>query len=304
MNQPRPLNDFDSITQFLTGMPRRRVAVVFPHDSHTLEAVTDALSLDLANFTLVGRAADASLAEIASRFPERVELVDADSADQAALIAVRLVRDGNADVLMKGLINTDNLLRAILNKQEGILAPGAVLSHVTASQIPGFGRMLLFSDPAVIPYPTPEQHSAIVGYLADACRALGIDRPRIALIHCNEKTSEKFPVTLGYAEIKARSATGCYGDAIVDGPMDIKTALDIHSGQVKGIESPIDGRADALVFPDIQAGNTFYKTISFFTNSVNAGMLMGAKAPVVLSSRSDSTYSKMCSLAMACMMNN
>ena len=298
------LRDFDNVVTFLSDVGcegRTRVAVVYPHDFHTVEAVENALRRLPVDFILVGRGDDEQLHKLSEEFAGRIELIVAEEPDEAARVAVSLVRDGKADVIMKGLINTDNLLRAILNKQEGILEKGAVLSHITGAQIAGMGRLLFFSDAAVIPAPNLEQHSAIVGYLADVCRAFGIKEPRIALIHCTEKTSEKFPVTLSYAEIKQRAARNEYGSVIVDGPMDVKTALDAHSGEVKGIKSPIDGHADALVFPDIQAGNVFYKSISFFAHSLNAGMLMGAKVPVVLPSRSDSSESKLCSIAMACL---
>lgn len=295
------LDNFDSVFKFLSSVQRRRVAVAWPHDAHTLEAVEMALRQGLADFVLIGQDGDKDILHLAESYPGRVEIVDVPDSDEAAKMAVALVRDGKADVLMKGLLNTDNLLRAVLNKQDGILAPGSVLSHITCSEIPTMGRLLFFSDAAVVPCPTLEQHSSIVRYMADVCRAFGIARPRIALIHCTEKTSPKFPVTLSYAEIKERAARGDYGNVIVDGPMDVKTALDSHSAQIKGIDTPIDGRADGLIFPDIQAGNVFYKTISFFAHSLNAGMLMGAQAPVVLPSRSDSARSKLCSIAMACL---
>ena len=297
------LSDFDSLFTYLArpGMTRRKVAVVCPHDDHTLEAVDGALQKNIADFTLVGDTESPAIQRLTERYPGRVEKIAEPNPDRAARRAVELVRLGNADVLMKGLLNTDNLLRAVLNKQEGILQAGAILSHVTCAEIKSLGRLLFFSDAAVIPSPTPEQHSAIVGYLSSVCHAFGIDEPRIALIHCNEKTSPKFPVTLAYSEIKEQAHAGAFGKAIVDGPMDVKTALDSHAATIKGISTPIDGQADALVFPDIQAGNVFYKTISFFTDSLNAGMLMGAKAPVVLPSRSDSARSKLCSIAMACL---
>lgn len=297
------LSNFDSVMSYLAvpGQCRSKVAVACPYDSHTIEAVEAALEKCLADFILVGRRHNDEAARLAEAYPGRVERIDAEDSDEAARQAVALVKAGQADVLMKGLLNTDNLLRAVLNKENGILEPGHVLTHITGAEIPGMKRLIFFSDAAVIPSPTLEQHSEIVKYMADVCRAFGIEKPRIALIHCNEKTNPKFPVTTTYTEIKERAAHGDYGNVIVDGPMDVKTALDSHSGAVKGIVSPIDGRADGLVFPDIQAGNVFYKTISFFAHSLNAGMLMGAKAPVVLPSRSDSSQSKLCSLAMACL---
>lgn len=293
--------NFDQIFQHLSSQPRRKVAVAWPHDEHTLEAAQAALDRGIAEFLFIGDPSHAPLAEVLRKFPRHAAIVAAHDSDEAARIAVALVKEGRADVLMKGLLNTDNLLRAVLSKTDGILPPGSTLSHVTASQIDGLDRLLLFSDAAVIPSPAPQQHAAIVGYLAQVCRTLGNPQPKIALIHCNEKISPKFPVTETYIHLRQLCAERAFGDAVVDGPMDVKTALDAHSAAIKGIESPVCGHADALVFPDIEAANVFYKTISFFAASLNAGMLMGASAPVVLPSRSDSTRSKLCSLALACL---
>lgn len=297
------IRNFESLFGYLSDESRARVrvAVVCPHDDHTLEAVENALNEGFADFVLVGKAAVINNLSLLADHADRVELVEVEDPDEAARVAVGLVREGRADVLMKGLINTDNLLRAVLNKECGLLPKGNVLTHVTAAQIPGRDKLLFFSDAAVIPFPTLDQRVATVGYIADLCRSFGIETPRIALIHCSEKLSPKFPVTADYAELKERAADGAFGNAIVDGPMDVKTAVDAHSGAIKGIKSPIDGQADALIFPDIEAGNVFYKTITCFAGSLNAGMLMGTSAPVVVSSRSDTTRSKLCSLAMACL---
>jgi len=297
------IRDFESLFGYLSDKSRTRVrvAVVCPHDDHTLEAVKGALDEGFADFVLVGKAEVINNLPLLSTYAGRVETVNVDDPDEAARTAVGLVREGRADVLMKGLINTDNLLRAVLNKEAGLLPKGNVLTHVTAAQIPGRDKLLFFSDAAVIPFPTLDQRVAIVGDIADLCRRFGIETPRIALIHCTEKISPKFPITGDYVEIKQRAANGDFGSAIIDGPMDIKTAVDIHSGQVKGIVSPINGQADAVILPDIEAGNVFYKTLTCFACSLNAGMLMGTSAPVVVASRSDSTRSKLCSLAMACL---
>lgn len=296
------LKSFADVMSYLAESTIRPiVAVACPDDIHTLEAVEGALENGIADFIFVGKAGNPAAEELAAKYSGRVRRVEVADADEAAAAAVGLVREGKAGVLMKGLLNTDNLLRAVLNKQDGILTPGAVLSHITGAEIESMGRLIFFSDAAVIPNPTAEQLTAITGYLAKVTHAFGNPNPRIALIHCNEKTSPKFPVTLAYAEIKRQAAEGHFGNVVADGPMDLKTAFDSHSGQVKGIDSPVEGKADALVFPDIEAANVFYKTISFFADSTNAGMLMGAKAPVVLPSRSDSSRAKLCSLAMACL---
>ncbi len=297
------IRDFESLFGYLSdeSRPRVRVAVVCPHDDHTLEAVKGALDKGFADFVLVGKPEVINNLSLLADHADRVELVEIEDTDEAARTAVKLVREGRADVLMKGLINTDNLLRAVLNKENGLLPKGNVLTHVTAAQIPGRDKLLFFSDAAVIPFPTLDQRVAIVDDVARLCRNFGIETPRIALIHCTEKISPKFPVTEDYVEIKRRAAEGAFGQVIVDGPMDVKTAVDIHSGEVKGIVSPINGQADAVILPDIEAGNVFYKTLTCFAGSLNAGMLMGTSAPVMVSSRSDSTRSKLCSLAMACL---
>lgn len=293
------MRNFDEVINHLGARQKRKVAVVWPLDEHTVEAVDEALRLDIADFVLIGSKSPAVNA-LQGRYGARVDVVETPDADAAVREAVAMVRRGEADVLMKGLVNTENLLKAVLDKNEGILAPGCVLSHVTCAEIPMMNRLLFFSDAAVIPFPSAEQLVAMTGYAADVCRAFGVERPAIALIHCNEKTNPKFPVTTAYTLIKEKASEGCFGDVCVDGPMDVKTALDAHSAQIKGIKSAVSGRADALIFPDIEAANVFYKAISFFANSVNGGMLLGASAPVVLPSRSDSSRSKLCSIASAC----
>lgn len=289
------LKDFDTIIQYLAAAePRARVAVACPHDEHTCEAIAMALDASIARFILVG-----DPAKIPFEASAQVEIIAEPDPDAAAARAVALARAGEADVVMKGLINTDNMLRAVLNKEHGILPAGHVLTHITAADIPGHDGLLFFSDAAVIPFPTQPQLEAMTGYLADVIRKTGIAEPRIALIHCTEKSSPKFPVTEAYAAVKAAAAEGAFGEVIVDGPMDLKTAVDPESGIIKGINSPIEGKANALIFPDIEAGNVFYKTLTWLTHCDNAGMLAGAAVPVVLPSRADTSRSKLCSLALA-----
>jgi len=282
------------------GVSRRRVAAVYPHDAHTQEAIEGALRRGFADFILVGRTADLRQLPFVEEFADRIKIVDVQDSDEAARVAVRIVRDGNADVLMKGKLNTDNLLRAVLNKEEGILPKGNVLSHITVSEVPNRDKLLIYTDVAVIPDPTIAQREAMIGYLVSLCHSLGIDIPRIALIHFTEKVNPKFPVSTDYVSLKQTAADGRWGKVIIDGPMDVPTALEPEAGLIKGIVSPIEGQADCLMFPNIQAANVFYKTISHFGGAINAGMLVGTQAPVVLPSRGDSTEGKLASLALAC----
>ena len=201
---------------------------------------------------------------------------------------------------MKGLINTDKLLRAVLNKETGILPKGKILTHIAVAEIPNYPKPLFFTDAAVIPYPTQEQRIEQVRVAAYACHALGIEEPKISLVHCSEKVSEKtFPFTAGYQEIIDLAKEGRFGKCIVDGPLDVKCSCSVQNMWAKGIDSPINGEADALIFPDIEAGNSFYKTLTLFGRAETAGVLQGPMAPVVLPSRGDSVFSKYYSIALA-----
>ena len=296
------VTDFPHLINCLGGRPLRKcMAVCWPADAHTRQAATMALQAGLVNAIFVGCRqevmADAELAP----YSEFFSVVDATDCDDAAAKAVALVREGNADIIMKGMLNTDNLLRAILNKATGILPADSVLTHVTAVSVPDYDKLLLFSDAAVIPYPNPKQRRTQINCIAAICRNLGVEEPRISLIHCSEKVDERhFPFTADYLACIEECTKGEFGPCIVDGPLDVKTSLSLHALQEKGLSSPLEGHADGLIFPDIEAANAFYKTLALFCQSSNAGILVGAQAPVVLSSRGDSAQSKFYSIALAC----
>ncbi len=230
-----------------------------------------------------------------------VSYVEAESHEDAAQKAVTLVRDKKADVLMKGLLHTETLLRAVLNKEWGILPKGRVLTHIAMAQIPTYHKLFFFSDAAVIPYPTHEQRAAQVGYMAQMLHAFGIEEPRIALIHCAETVNEKFPHTLGYKELCERAAAGEWGPLRVDGPLDLRTSCDPVGLKLKGIQSTLEGNADAVIVPDIEVGNVLYKSLPLFAGAQLAGTLQGTLAPVVLPSRGDDLEAKFHSLALATM---
>ena len=282
---------------------RRRVAIVWAADHNSQVSVQRALEAGFIDAIFVGCQKEVEQNEDVMRYADHVFFEPATDADDAAKRAVQMVHEGKVDVLMKGLINTDNLLHVVLNKETGILPRGRVLTHITAAELPGYNKLLFFTDSAVIPYPTHEQRIEQVRYMADLCHKMGIEEPRIALNHCTEKPNEKyFPFTLGYREIIEMGKKGDFGRCIIDGPLDLKTSISPESLRIKGIDSPIGGEADAVVFPDIEAGNVFYKAVTFF-HGETAGMLVGPTVPVVLPSRADSKSCKFNSLALAAMMS-
>ncbi len=294
-----PIRDFSSLTAHLTTAgTRKRLAVVCGYDDATQGAIHRAMDEGFIDVIHLGN--EQRLRPLIGGDGSRETIVDIPDGDAAARAAVQLIRYGHADVLMKGIINTDNLLHAILDKEQGLLPRGTVLTHLAVMETPAYDKLLFFSDAAVIPSPTREQHIAMLRYAINATHAFGIAEPRIALIHCTEKVSPKFPHSVDYAYIVEHAAE--FDTSIIDGPMDVKTACDAHAAQTKGINSPIQGRADVLIFPNIEAANVFYKTVSFFASAQMAAILAGTQCPVVLPSRSDTLLTKYYSLAVACLL--
>lgn len=295
------MKDFESLIQALLSRgTRKKAAIVWPSDPCTREAVAMAIACGAIDAAFVGCRAEVEADPALQDHKDHYTIVDADTPDTAAALAVEMARNDQADIIMKGMINTDDLLRAVLNKQHGILDPGAVLTHVTATHIPAYPKLLLLCDVAVIPYPTLDQRRAQIKYVIDIARRFGRPEPKIALTHCSEKVDVRhFPFTGDYVTLIDEARAGGFGKCIVDGPLDVKTSLSAAALAKKGLHSPIGGEADAILFPDIEAGNTFYKTITLFADADIAGLLVGAKVPVVLSSRGDSARSKFYSIALA-----
>ena len=203
----KAIQNFEELISHLSDRTeKRRVAVVCPYDESTQGAVQKAIDEGFIEPILLGEPA-----KLGNALPG-VPRVEATDDDDAAAQAVALVNEGKADVLMKGLLNTDNLLRAILNKEHGILPKGHVLTHLTCAQVPEYDKLLFMTDVAVIPYPTKEQREQQLRYLLDLCHSMGVEEPRVALINCSEKVNEKhFPFTVEYQELIARTQAGDFG---------------------------------------------------------------------------------------------
>ena len=256
---------------------KHRIAAVCAND----EATRDSLRM----------AEEAGLAEAV--------YVDDNDPTVAAANAVAMIRRGEADILMKGLIGTDQLLRAILNKETGLLPKGNVMTHMVMAELERYHKLLFMTDVAVIPYPTHEQRMEQVRYAAQICRNMGIEEPRIALLHCAEHGGKQFPFVDGYAEIIQKAEAGDFGPCRVDGPMDLKCACCPEALQAKGMHSSLEGDADVLVLPDLEAGNILYKALTFLVESKTAGILCGTQCPVILPSRGDSAEVKFNSILFA-----
>ncbi|MFA5046943.1 MAG: phosphate acyltransferase [Paludibacter sp.] len=298
------ISSFAELTAHLTSVNcRKRMAVANAVDSHTLEAVLQAVDLGIVEAFLIG---DVASIESPLLFEHNlspfIHIIDRPEVLDATLEAVRMVKSGEADILMKGLVNTDVLLRAILDKEKGLLPPGNVLTYNAAMEIPKYHKLLFFSDPVVIPSPSLVQRTAMIKYAITTAQKFGIVKPKIALIHATEVANPKIHYMQDYLDIKEMWRNGDFGDVILDGPLDIFLALDKEAGAIKNIPTPVLGDADIIIFPNFECANTFYKGLSLFAGAEMGGLLQGLNNPVVLTSRSESVKSKFYSIAMACVL--
>jgi len=282
---------------------RKRMVAAWGVDSHTIAAASKAVELGLADVTLVGD--EALIAEAC-----RVEDVDLsiftivhNSAELPSVAqAVQMVRDGEGDFLMKGLCSTDKFLRAILNKETGLLPPKGTLTHCTTLEIPSYHKLLFVGDVAVIPAPDFKQKQIIMDCLVRTAKAVGVEKPKVAIIAATEQVLTSQPASVEAAMLSKMADRGQIKGCIADGPLALDVAIDKESADIKGLVSPVAGDADCLLFPNIESGNVFYKANSKLVPGVRqAGMLVGAKVPCVLSSRADSIETKLNSIAIAAM---
>jgi len=280
------------------------MAVANAVDSHTLEAVLRAVDMGIVEAFLIGDVASIESPELFEHnLSPYIHIVDVPEVHEATLEAVRMVRSGEADILMKGLVNTDVLLRAILDKKKGILKPGTVMTYNSVMEVPKYHKLIIFSDPVVIPSPNLVQRKAMINYAITTATKFGIKKPKIALIHATEVANPKIHYMQDYLDIMQMWRNGEFGDVIMDGPLDIFLALDVEKGSIKNVPTPVLGDADILIFPNFECANTFYKGLSLFAGAEMCGLLQGTDKPVVLTSRSESVDSKFYSIAMACVMS-
>ena len=277
----------------------KKVAVAVAQDSAVLEAVKAAKERGIADAILVGD--EAEIKKIADEIGmdlSEYEVIHEADVQEAALIAVGLVHDKKADMYMKGIIDTKSFLKSILNKERG-LRTGRPLSHVAVFDIKGIDHLLFLTDVAFIPYPTLEDKVNIINSTVDVCHACGIETPKVAPIAAVEVVNPKMPVTVEAAELTQMNKDGKITDCIVDGPLSLDLAIDPEAAKHKGAtDRAIQGDADVLLFPDIHAGNLVYKAMVHTADAVNGNLLTGTKAPVILTSRSDTFEVKVNSLAL------
>ena len=279
----------------------KRMIAAWGVDSHTIEAAALASDKGFVKVTLVG---DADMIAAVCKEHDidiaKFTIVDIKDELKAVAEAVRMVHDGEGDVLMKGLCSTDKFLRAILNKEVGLLPPKGVLSHVGVIENPNYHKLMFLSDMAVIPAPDFRQKVKIAGYLVATAQSFGLAKPKIAFIAASEQMLDSMPACMEGAMLAKMCDRGQIRGCIGDGPLALDVAIDKEAVEIKKVVSPVAGDADCMLFPNIESANVFWKTNSKLCTGVRqAGFLVGTKVPCILASRADSVDVKLNSIASA-----
>lgn len=294
------ITKLDQLIDVLKNKAKKRLVAAYANDDHTIEAVSMAVDMGVVDATLVGD--EQTIKKVCASHnidPSKFRIVQENDETKAAAKAVELINNGEGDVLMKGLVSTDKFMRAILNKEKGLLPPKAVLSHVTVVQVPTYHKLLIVGDVAIIPAPDLNQKVAITNYLIKTAHSLGIEKPKVALLAATELVSPAMPACVDAALISKMGDRGQIKGAFIDGPLALDVAIDPESAKIKKLTGEVAGDADCILFPNIESGNVFFKACTKLAKGELGAMVMGAKVPCVLTSRGDSVQSKMYSIALA-----
>lgn len=294
------ITKLDQVIELVKSKPRKRLIAAYANDSHTIEAVNNAVDMGIVDATLVGD--EQVIASVckelnidAAKFTIVHEPVDV----KAAAKACEIINNGGGEILMKGLLPTDKYMRAILNKEKGLCPPNAVLTHVAVIENPAYHKLLVVSDCAIILAPDLKQKQMILKTLVSTAKAIGIERPKVALIAATEQMSAGMQACVDAAIISKMADRGQLSGGEVEGPLSIDIALDKEAAEIKKMKSPVAGDADCLLFPNIESANVFYKCCTKFNKAEIGAFVAGAKVPCVLSSRGDTSLTKLYSIAIA-----
>ena len=292
--------NLDQLLNFASQQPNKTVALAAAADREVIEAVKIAVDKNLASFILYGDQNEMvqMLDEHGLSHTESIRTVRASTDREASKAAVTAVRNGEADVLMKGMVSTSVILKEVLNKEYG-LRKGKVLSHVAAFDVPGYDRLIYVTDSGMNIEPDLTQKVEIVKNAVSIARGSGITLPKVVPLAAVEVVNPAMQATLDAAALAQMNRRGQITDCIIDGPLALDNAISVEAAAHKGIESEVAGRADILLVPSIEVGNALYKSLVYFAKAKVGGVIAGAKAPIVLTSRADTAQSKVYSIALA-----
>ncbi len=299
------ITTFEGVVERISEFPVRRLAVAVAQDAAVLEAVAEAKRRNVADATLVGDAAaiERAAAEVGLELDPATVLHEPDPL-RAAALAVDLVRSGQADILMKGYIHSDDFLRAALDKEKG-LRTKAIMSHVFLWETRGWDRITFVTDGAMNIAPSLERKADIILNAVHLARMFGVQEPKVALLAAVEVVNPAMPATVEAAALQSMALRRQFSvPCLIDGPFAFDNAVSPEAARHKKLTGPVAGQADVLVVPDIEAGNLLAKTFAFLGCGDTAGVVVGASSPIVLTSRADSAKAKFYSVAVAVLMTN
>lgn len=290
------IKNFEQLKDMLRSMPvKRRVAVVPAQDEHTLEAVCHAWKDGMVEPVLIGDRE--AIEEILCRLevsPEDMTIIHIKDPAESIQKAADMARAGEVDCIMKGKTETGALMKVLVNRETGIRKRDT-MSLVAFMESPYYHKVFAITDPALLTYPTKEQKQAAIANAVEAFHVLGVEEPKVAVLAAVEKVNPKMKETVEAAQIKEEGVPGC----IIEGPISYDLALDREAARIKGYESPVAGDADLLVVPDLISGNIAAKSITVAGGGRTGGVVLGAKVPVLLVSRSASADDKYMSIVLA-----
>ena len=290
---------FDKILDTAKAQGMKTVVVAVAQDEPVLEAIRDAKKNGIANAILVGdKEKIIFIAKNIGMDAEEFEIIDEKNVSKASLTAVQLVSSGKADMLMKGLVDTATFLRAVLNKEVG-LRTGKLMSHVAVFEIPGYDRLIFLTDSAFNMYPELKEKKCIINNSVAVAKACGVELPKVAVVCAVEVVNPSMQATLDAAMLSKMNDRDQIKGCIVDGPLSLDIAISDEAANHKKVGGPVAGKADILVMPNIEAGNSMYKCLNYTTKSKSGGLLVGTSAPVILTSRADTPETKLHSIALA-----
>ncbi|MBW4862877.1 MAG: phosphate butyryltransferase [Paeniclostridium sp.] len=296
------MRSFNDVIRYAKERGPKTISVACSQDKEVLIAVDMAKKEGIANAILVGDIEKTNtIANELNIDLSGYDLIDEKDLTQASLKAVSLVSEGKADMVMKGLVDTSIILKAVLDKKVG-LRTGKVLSHVAVFDVNGYDRLFFITDAAMNLAPDLQTKKQIIENACIVAHALDIEEPKVAAICAKEKVNPKMPDTVDAKELEDMCKNGEIKGCIVGGPFALDNAVSEEAAKHKGMDNPIAGKADILLAPDIEAGNILYKSLVFFAESKNAGVIVGAKAPIILTSRADSEETKLNSIALGVLM--
>ncbi|HIZ08356.1 MAG TPA: bifunctional enoyl-CoA hydratase/phosphate acetyltransferase [Candidatus Eubacterium avistercoris] len=294
------LKNFDELVAKVKSFPEaKRVIVAAAGDEHTLEAIAHAVGEGIVKPVLVGD--KTKIDEICKKIGLDVpaeDIYDVADADEAAKKAVALIHEGKGDFIMKGKLETAQILKPVVNKETG-LGTGRVMSHFVFDELPHYHKLLVTTDGGMMTYPTLEQKKQIIENTVETLKALGYENPKIAAVAAVEKVNPKMPETVEADQLKQMNQRGEIKDCIVEGPISLDIALDKEIADIKGFNSPVAGDADVILVPNIQVGNILGKSITVIAKGNMAGFIVGSQVPIVLTSRGSSAKEKFLSLVLA-----